>query len=188
MALQDILTAADDRLDAYWPDFVSGQEDYLSRVGRYWQGLRSHSNAPTDGNESTVDNAEVTPSDVGLDWSGAIQQFGLDLSLTWLQALTVDSVKAEGGDAFVVTRELEYNGTLYVTARAHDPSAVLSPSRTYDWRRAEPIPDAPQWEGGISYEVGDTVTYESVAYECIQAHTSQEGWEPPNVPSLWEAP
>ena len=24
-------------------------------------------------------------------------------------------------------------------------------------------------------------------YRCEQAHTSQEGWEPPNVPALWTA-
>ena len=26
----------------------------------------------------------------------------------------------------------------------------------------------------------------NVEYKCIQAHTSQVGWEPPNVPALWQ--
>src|ERR1700722_2038412 len=25
-----------------------------------------------------------------------------------------------------------------------------------------------------------------VEYKCLQAHTSQVGWEPPNVPALWQ--
>ncbi|HEU4426105.1 MAG TPA: carbohydrate-binding protein, partial [Pilimelia sp.] len=24
------------------------------------------------------------------------------------------------------------------------------------------------------------------SYRCIQAHTSLTGWEPPNVPALWQ--
>ena len=44
---------------------------------------------------------------------------------------------------------------------------------------------ATEWEAGAQYEVGDIRTYEGVEYICIQAHTSQVGWQPPNVPSLW---
>ncbi|NEE58319.1 dioxygenase, partial [Streptomyces sp. SID8455] len=29
-------------------------------------------------------------------------------------------------------------------------------------------------------------TYGGVAYRCRQAHRSLTGWEPPNVPALWE--
>ena len=29
-------------------------------------------------------------------------------------------------------------------------------------------------------------TYNSVKYKCIQAHMTLAGWEPPNVPSLWQ--
>jgi len=44
-----------------------------------------------------------------------------------------------------------------------------------------------EWQAGVSYEIGDVVTYQVTEYECIQAHTSQVGWEPPNVPALWDA-
>ena len=46
--------------------------------------------------------------------------------------------------------------------------------------------DRGAWAPGVSYAVGDTVTYNGVVYKCIQAHTSQTGWEPPNVPALWQ--
>ena len=47
--------------------------------------------------------------------------------------------------------------------------------------------DRGAWAPGVSYAVGDTVTYNGVVYKCLQAHTSQTGWEPPNVPALWQA-
>lgn len=45
--------------------------------------------------------------------------------------------------------------------------------------------DRGPWAPNVWYNVGDTVTYTSVTYQAIQAHTSQTGWEPPNVPALW---
>lgn len=36
------------------------------------------------------------------------------------------------------------------------------------------------------YKVGDRVTYQGATYECLQAHTSQAGWAPAAVPSLWK--
>ncbi len=46
--------------------------------------------------------------------------------------------------------------------------------------------DRGAWAPNISYAVGDTVTYNGVVYKCLQAHTSLTGWEPPNVPALWQ--
>lgn len=47
------------------------------------------------------------------------------------------------------------------------------------------MPAAPAWAAGVAYAVGDQVTYDGVTYSCLQAHTSQSTWEPPNAPSLW---
>src|SRR5579859_6833836 len=48
----------------------------------------------------------------------------------------------------------------------------------------------PAWAPNVAYAVGAMVTYQDAThpnhlYKCIQAHTSQVGWEPPNVPALW---
>jgi chitinase len=45
----------------------------------------------------------------------------------------------------------------------------------------------PAWAPNVAYHIGDLVTYQGKTYKCIQAHTSQTGWEPPNVPALWQA-
>ncbi len=47
--------------------------------------------------------------------------------------------------------------------------------------------DRGAWAPNVWYNVGDTVTYNGVVYQCLQAHTSLTGWEPPNVPALWQA-
>ena len=41
------------------------------------------------------------------------------------------------------------------------------------------------WVPGKAYASGDEVTYAGTTYVCGQPHTSQVGWEPPNVPALW---
>ncbi|GGR58523.1 MULTISPECIES: M28 family peptidase [Streptomyces] len=42
------------------------------------------------------------------------------------------------------------------------------------------------WQVGTTYAAGDVVTYDGVSYRCIQGHTAYPGWEPPNVPALWQ--
>ena len=42
------------------------------------------------------------------------------------------------------------------------------------------------WAPNTAYAVNDLVTYSGSTYKCLQAHTSQVGWEPPNVPALWQ--
>ncbi|HEY2498403.1 MAG TPA: carbohydrate-binding protein [Candidatus Angelobacter sp.] len=49
-----------------------------------------------------------------------------------------------------------------------------------------PAQTVPAWAPNTAYAVGALVTYQSVEYKCLQAHTSQVGWEPPNVPALWQ--
>jgi len=60
------------------------------------------------------------------------------------------------------------------------------------WQKVELVSeDAVRvWAAGIAYVVGDEVAYpdkNGTMYSCLQAHTAQAGWEPPNVPALWQA-
>ncbi|MFJ2766324.1 carbohydrate-binding protein [Streptomyces sp. NPDC087300] len=48
-------------------------------------------------------------------------------------------------------------------------------------------PGGGTWAAGTAYRGGDRVTYGGRTYQCLQAHTAQRGWEPPNAPSLWRA-
>ncbi len=42
-----------------------------------------------------------------------------------------------------------------------------------------------EWQPNIAYTVGAFVAYEGNLYKCVQAHTSQETWEPTMAVSLW---
>ena len=41
------------------------------------------------------------------------------------------------------------------------------------------------WLPNVVYELNERRQYNNLLYKCVQAHTSQIGWEPPNVPALW---
>ncbi len=72
------------------------------------------------------------------------------------------------------------------SSKSPTPSPSTSPSKS-----PSPTPSGtghyPAWVANHSYAAGDRVSYNGHDYQCIQAHTSQVGWEPPNVPALWQA-
>ena len=43
----------------------------------------------------------------------------------------------------------------------------------------------PEWIAGQAYTVGYKVQHGDKLWRCLQAHTSQDGWEPDSAPSLW---
>ena len=45
----------------------------------------------------------------------------------------------------------------------------------------------PEWAAGQDYTVGFKVQRGGKLWRCLQAHTSQTGWEPENTPALWTA-
>lgn len=42
-----------------------------------------------------------------------------------------------------------------------------------------------EWVPGVNYTVGSLRRYGGILYRCVQAHESQEGWEPDKAASLW---
>lgn len=45
----------------------------------------------------------------------------------------------------------------------------------------------PRWRAGLAVQVDERYQYSGVLYKVQQAHTTQEGWEPPATPALWAA-
>ena len=43
----------------------------------------------------------------------------------------------------------------------------------------------PEWSASQAYTAGYKVQYGGKLWRCVQAHTSQAGWGPENVASLW---
>jgi glucose/arabinose dehydrogenase len=73
------------------------------------------------------------------------------------------------------------------TFTATPPRATpTTPRATPTTPRATPTSGTtPAWAPNTFYAVNAMVTYGGATYRCQQAHTSQVGWEPPNVPALW---
>lgn len=53
------------------------------------------------------------------------------------------------------------------------------------WSVAEGVSAISEWAASQNYSKGDIVSYNKTYYECLQPHTSLEGWEPANAPALW---
>ncbi|MFI6272146.1 lytic polysaccharide monooxygenase [Micromonospora zamorensis] len=68
------------------------------------------------------------------------------------------------------------------------PTPTTSPTPRPTPTATPTTPPAPggSWTTGRAYQVGDQVTYGGATYRCRQAHTAIPGWEPPNVPALWQ--
>lgn len=66
-------------------------------------------------------------------------------------------------------------------------TTTTAPIKTLSTSSATPTSsaDVDQWKANQIYGVGAKVSYNSVVYTCLQAHTSLVGWEPSSTPALW---
>ena len=65
-------------------------------------------------------------------------------------------------------------------------TAVPTPTPTPTPPSPTPTGQFPAWVPNHAYATGALVSYAGHNYRCLQAHTSLVGWEPPNVPALWQ--
>ena len=98
-------------------------------------------------------------------------------------------------DAYSKGDRVSYNGAVWrslIEANVWSPDELM-----HSWFREgsiaegeEPAPEEPDagaaaWAPGLPLEVGDRVKYNGVVYVVRQAHTTQAGWEPTNLPALF---
>lgn len=107
-----------------------------------------------------------------------------DEELLTMQAATPEW---KPGIAVDVGDTLQYDGSMFVVIQAHTTQADWIPGTTTQalYRRAQPE-GSTAWQPDTDYVTGATCTYNGGTYTCLQGHTSQTGWEPPNVPALWQ--
>jgi hypothetical protein len=79
-----------------------------------------------------------------------------------------------------------YNAIEYVCLQTHTTQVDWTPPATPALWQVYVIA-SPNWAVGVAYKVNDIVIYvpNGFTYKCLQAHTSQAGWNPPAVPALW---
>lgn len=84
-------------------------------------------------------------------------------------------------DAYPQGYRVQHNGSEWesnINANVWEPGVA-------QWTNLNP-PQTSEWAAGIAYSVNDEVTYQGTTYRCLQAHTAIVGWQPPNVPALWQ--
>ncbi|MBH5316229.1 lytic polysaccharide monooxygenase [Paenibacillus sp. GSMTC-2017] len=78
------------------------------------------------------------------------------------------------------------NTTYTFTVRALDPSNNVSGNSNAITVTTPQGPTATPWAVNTAYATNTLVSYNGATYKCLQPHTSQAGWEPSNVASLWQ--
>ena len=89
---------------------------------------------------------------------------------------------------------LSFEGFIAVSAEEVLPNALglLLRSAVADGKltdeellSVQPALEGRVWQPGLSVQIGDVYSYAGFLWRCIQAHTTQTGWEPDKVPALW---
>lgn len=125
---------------------------------------------------------------------------GADVNDAWAQGLVENVVaytKALGGQASVVVGTAGERSSYAVSGAVDDVTQEFTPELAWHVNDiglvVDGLPDGSatpppsEWAVDTVYAIDDVVTYLESSYRCLQAHTSQVGWEPPNVPALWVA-
>lgn len=91
------------------------------------------------------------------------------------------------GMTLAVGDTVMHGGSMFVVIQAHTTQVGWEPgTATQSLFRRVQQEGSTEWQPDTDYATGAECTYEGSAYTCLQGHTSQAGWEPPNVPSLWK--
>lgn len=124
---------------------------------------------------------------------------GADVNDAWAQGLVenvVQYTKALGGQAAVVVGTAGERNSYAVSGVIDAVTQVLTVETAWHVNDiglvVDGLPDGSgmppieEWsDAGVAYAIADVVSYNGANYRCIQAHTSQPGWTPTAVASLW---
>ena len=80
---------------------------------------------------------------------------------------------------------LAWDGTLVEVIQAHTTQDDWTPDKVPALFKIHRTPEMTEWVAGITVAAGERFTFGGATYEVVQAHTTQKGWEPDRVPSLW---
>ena len=80
---------------------------------------------------------------------------------------------------------LAWDGTLVEVIQGHTTQADWTPDKVPALFKIHRTPEMTEWVAGIAVKAGERFGYGGATWECVQAHTTQKGWEPDRVPSLW---
>ncbi|TYP79076.1 lytic polysaccharide monooxygenase [Paenibacillus methanolicus] len=119
-----------------------------------------------------------------LMWSASSDASGIAEYRIYAGSALIDTVS--GGSYEKLVAGLTPNTSYTFTVRAYDPSNNESAASNAVTVTTAQGPSATPWTANAAYATGALVSYNGAVYKCLQAHTSLTGWEPSNVPALWQ--
>ncbi|MDP4097243.1 lytic polysaccharide monooxygenase [Paenibacillus sp. P96] len=145
-------------------------------------GGGSDTQAPTA--PSNLRSTAATSSSIVLAWNASTDNVGVTGYTIYRDTTPVGSV-AGTLTSYTVTglsADTQYTFTVKAVDAADNESAASNAATA---TTSDPSTEAPDWAPNTTYNVNDLVTYNGVVYQCRQAHTSLDGWEPSTTPALW---
>lgn len=125
----------------------------------------------------------VTTNSVSLSWTASTDNVGVvnyDVYNGSTLAATVTAPNA-------VISGLAANTEYTFTVKAKDAAGNVSvASNALKVKTGDSGSSIKAWAPNTAYTAGQLVTYNGKTYKAIQPHTSLPGWEPSNVPALWQ--
>ncbi|MBP2001355.1 chitin-binding protein [Paenibacillus shirakamiensis] len=133
-----------------------------------------------------LSSSNVTSSGVTLTWSAASDNVGVTGYRVYNGSTLVTTTSASTLTYTVsgLTASTGYNFTVKAIDAAGNASASSNTAAVTTIAGSGSTVSA--WAPNVSYAAGALVTYGGKTYKALQPHTSINGWEPSNVPALWQ--
>lgn len=134
---------------------------------------------------ANLSSTAQTTSSISLSWTASTDNVGV----TGYEVYNGGALAASVTGTTATISGLAANTTYTFTVKAKDAAGNLSAASSalsVKTKAETGNPGATPWQANVAYTTGQLVTYNGSTYKCLQAHTSLPGWEPANVPALWQ--
>jgi chitin-binding protein len=139
--------------------------------------------APTDGHSHHVDDADPP----GLQPTAPDESNNPSVPAP-IGAPPSEAEAWEPHHVYLVGDRVSFGGRTYWCVQGHTSLPTWQPDVVLAlWLVVgEPGSDGDMsWQPYVAFPVGANVVHNGRQYRCVQAHTSQPGWEPDRAPALW---
>lgn len=135
--------------------------------------------APTVPTQLTSSN--ITSSSIDLSWQKSTDNKAVTGYRVYKDGVFVKTVSVTNTSINSLNPDTTYRFEVSAVDAAgnESPKAQIS-------EKTLPGIGGTDWKAYVTYNTGDVVTYSGNSYRCLQAHTSLPGWDPVNVPALWQ--
>ncbi|MBP2000991.1 chitinase [Paenibacillus shirakamiensis] len=134
---------------------------------------------------SLTSTAKTTTS-VSLSWNAATDNVGVTGYDVYNGSTLAASVTGTSATVSGLTAGTTYSFTVKAKDAAGNVSAASSALSVKTTDATTTPGGATAWAPGVAYTAGQLVTYNGKTYKVLQPHTSLNGWEPSNVPALFQ--